>query len=74
MSDKTPLGDNGDECNPGPSWKKSSYSLSNGQCVETAQLADGQIGVRDSKAAEKGHTLCFTPAAWAAFTVTVQTM
>ena len=74
MSDKTPLGDNGDECNPGPSWKKSSYSMSNGQCVETARLAAGQIGVRDSKSSEKGPALHFTPGAWTAFTAAVRTM
>jgi Domain of unknown function (DUF397) len=56
------------------SWKKSSYSMSNGQCVETARLNAGQIGVRDSRAQEMGPTLRFTATAWAAFTATVQAM
>jgi hypothetical protein len=57
---------NGDECAAGSVWRKSSYSLSNGQCVEVAQLADGRIGVRDSKAAD-GPVLRFEAGVWAAF-------
>ena len=30
-------------------WRKSSFSVSNGECVELAVLGDGSIGVRDSK-------------------------
>jgi hypothetical protein len=30
-------------------WRKSSYSHSNGHCVEVSRLADGSVGVRDSK-------------------------
>jgi hypothetical protein len=51
MCDRAPVGDNADKCNPGAGWQKSSYSTSNGQCVETARLAGGRIGVRDIKAA-----------------------
>jgi len=47
-------------------WRKSSFSMSNGQCVEVAHLADGHIGVRDSKT-PGGPVLRFTPDAWTAF-------
>jgi hypothetical protein len=65
MGDSASVGDNREECNPGD-WRKSSYSMSNGQCVETARFADGRIGVRDSQAAE-GLVLCFRPETWASF-------
>ncbi len=74
MSDKTPLGDNGDKYLRGTGWKKSTYSMSNGQCLETSQFADGQIGVRDSKAVGQGPMLRFTPGAWTAFVSTVRTV
>jgi hypothetical protein len=54
-------------------WRKSSYS-DNGKCVELAALADGLIGVRDSKNPE-GPVLTFTRsevAAWLAGTKTGQ--
>lgn len=66
MSNRIPVGGNEDECDLGFSWRKSSYSLSNGQCVEVARLADGRIGVRDSKAAN-GPVLRFEPGVWADF-------
>ena len=47
-------------------WTKSSLSFSNGNCVEVARLADGQIGVRHSRRNE-GPVLRFTPAEWHAF-------
>jgi hypothetical protein len=50
----------------GPAWIKSSLSFANGDCVEVASLADGQIGVRDSKDAG-GAVLRFTQAEWRAF-------
>jgi Domain of unknown function (DUF397) len=71
MKDKTPLGDNGDELNSGANWKKSSYSESNGHCVQTARLASRRIGVRDSKAVN-GPTLRFEPEAWAIFIAAVR--
>lgn len=30
-------------------WTKSSFSLTNGECVELAVLNDSEIGIRDSK-------------------------
>lgn len=40
-------------------WRKSSFSTANGACVEFARLADGTIGVRDSKEPD-GAVLRFT--------------
>jgi hypothetical protein len=48
------------------SWVKSSLSFSNSNCVEIANLPDGEIGVRDSKDRE-GAVLRFTPGEWHAF-------
>jgi hypothetical protein len=47
-------------------WRKSSFSMSNGDCIEVACLADGTIGVRDSKMAE-GPILSFAPQVWSTF-------
>jgi Domain of unknown function (DUF397) len=53
-------------------WRKSSYSGGNGgACVEVAGLADGGVGVRDSKDAG-GVVLAFTADAWTAFTAGVR--
>jgi Domain of unknown function (DUF397). len=35
-------------------WRKSSHSTAGGNCVEVARLADGRIGVRDSKHPDAG--------------------
>lgn len=51
-------------------WFKSSYSASNGQCVEVAHLGGGFVGVRDSKN-PTAPALVFTPAEWDAFTAGV---
>jgi hypothetical protein len=48
------------------SWKKSSYSAANGNCVEVARLGAGYVGVRDSKNAAQ-PALGFTPASWRTF-------
>jgi hypothetical protein len=50
----------------GPHWVKSSYSFSNGNCVEVAALPGGRIGVRHSKDTE-GPVLRFTADEWQAF-------
>ena len=50
----------------GSNWVKSSLSFSNGNCVEVASLADGEIGVRNSRDSA-GPVLRFTPDEWHAF-------
>ena len=52
--------------NSGAYWTKSSLSFSNGNCVEVASLAEGGVGVRNSRDAE-GAVLQFTPDEWHAF-------
>jgi Domain of unknown function (DUF397) len=47
-------------------WRKSSYSAANGDCVEVARLADGHIGVRDSRNIVL-PALRFTPTRWQTF-------
>lgn len=46
-------------------WRKSTRSGANGNCVEVVQLDDG-VAVRDSKN-PTGPALLFTPAEWDAF-------
>ncbi|MFF0527383.1 DUF397 domain-containing protein [Nocardia amikacinitolerans] len=48
-------------------WFKSSHSSPSQDCVEVAFLADGLVGVRDSKN-PTGGALAFPPDEWAAFT------
>ncbi|MBV9381742.1 MAG: DUF397 domain-containing protein [Streptosporangiaceae bacterium] len=48
------------------SWKKSSYSAANGNCIEVAHLANRSIGVRDSKNASI-PPLSFTATGWQVF-------
>ena len=48
----------------GASWRKSTYSGSNG-CVEVA-FVDGLVAIRDAKD-RQGHALIFTPVEWHAF-------
>jgi hypothetical protein len=47
-------------------WAKSSYSGSNGNCVEVATNLRGVVAVRDSKDPE-GGALVFTADEWRAF-------
>lgn len=69
MSDNRPGGDNAE--GPGRArhrdgrWRKSSFSSSNGDCIEVASFND-HVGVRDSKAIV-GPYLRFSPDTWAAF-------
>ncbi|MEV7005535.1 DUF397 domain-containing protein [Streptosporangium sp. NPDC051022] len=53
-------------------WVKSSLSGANeGNCVEVARLAQGRVGVRDSKD-RSGPALVFAPGEWAAFVESVK--
>jgi hypothetical protein len=47
-------------------WTNSSLSHANGNCVEIADLSDGQVGMRDSKDAT-GPALGFPSEEWKAF-------
>ena len=50
----------------GRTWKKSSRTYGNGNCVEVAARSGDHVNVRDSKNPE-GAMLRFTPAEWTAF-------
>ncbi|WP_405495259.1 DUF397 domain-containing protein [Nocardia sp. NBC_00511] len=56
----------------GAQWFKSSYSSSQGECVEAAHLSGGLVAVRDSKLAESSPVLVFTPGVWDAFAARVR--
>lgn len=48
-------------------WRKSSKSTYNGNCVEIARLNSGRVGVRDTKDQGTGPVLAFTASEWGAF-------
>jgi hypothetical protein len=53
-------------------WRKSSFSGSNGgNCIESASVP-GAVLVRDTKDDGNGPVLAFTPAAWLAFTASLK--
>jgi hypothetical protein len=75
------IGYKGDECHSG-GWRKSSYSLTAGHCVEVANLpggkaaglAEGRVGVRDSVQGAAGAVLGFDRKAFAAFIARIRTL
>ena len=50
----------------GARWRKSTYSMGSGDCVEFSQLSSGEVALRDSKD-PAGPVLAFGPGEWAAF-------
>jgi hypothetical protein len=75
MTDNRLGGGNTDDCgrtrSPGGDWRKSSFSMSNGDCVEVAHLASDRVGIRDSKSPAGPH-LRFAPDVWTSFTGEIQ--
>ena len=51
----------------GVTWRKSSWSSINGNCVEVAELRGEMIGVRDTKDGGAGPVLLFEQTAWRSF-------
>jgi hypothetical protein len=47
-------------------WRKSSYSLGNGECIEIASTDAGTVVIRDSKDPDGATILC-APAEWRSF-------
>ncbi|GAB3975466.1 DUF397 domain-containing protein [Plantactinospora veratri] len=56
---------------PDPTWRTSSRSGANGNCVEVADNLGAVVLVRDSKD-RPGPVLTFGPTAWAAFTMSLK--
>jgi hypothetical protein len=48
-------------------WRKSSLSTYNGNCIEIGRLGGNTIGVRDTKDKGLGPVLAFTQGEWSAF-------
>jgi Domain of unknown function (DUF397) len=53
-------------------WRKSTYSMGNGDCVEVAFLPSGEAAVRHAKSGQAGAVLLFTPSEWRAFVAGVK--
>jgi Domain of unknown function (DUF397) len=50
----------------GARWRKSTYSMGSGDCVEFSELPSGEVALRDSKD-QAGPVLVFGPGEWGAF-------
>lgn len=55
----------------GATWRKSSRSGAQGNCVEVADNLPAVVGVRDSKD-KQGPALAFEPATWTSFLTAVK--
>lgn len=53
-------------------WRKSSHSEADGNCLEVAHSAKGTINVRDSKQGNGDPVLEFSPREWATFMQTIR--
>lgn len=51
---------------PAKGWRKSSHSMTNGHCIETACFEIGLVRVRDS-VVPNGPELLFNSSAWTSF-------
>lgn len=69
-SDAAPSVDNGraqGEMAAQITWRKSSWSTYNGNCVEVAEVGTALIGVRDTKDNGSGPVLVFAGESWRRF-------
>jgi len=66
-------GDGEGNCARSGSWRKSSFSMSAGDCIEVAILPDARVGVRDSRATAGPH-LRFPRDTWATFLGDIRTI
>jgi hypothetical protein len=57
---------------PQGTWRKSSWSTYNGNCVEVAKVHSDLVGVRDTKEAGAGSVLLFSGTAWRSFITRVK--
>ncbi|MDY0815166.1 DUF397 domain-containing protein [Kitasatospora purpeofusca] len=56
----------------GARWRKSTYSIADGDCIEVADGLSDIVPVRDSKDPH-GPTLAFTATAWTSFLAAIHT-